>query len=757
MKKFAQILIIALLLTGAGRVWAITAITENGPEQITIERLAYRSFGIGNISTENLRQSLSLNTGADRAAIQNEIVARSYGDEALANTLRTHYQQAWHDATYGGTTGPHGFDQDGNLYNRDTGKTFRPVEVPAANNLPECSLTELGNCVLLIFSWTGQILVWLFGRIVWVANELFDYSINLSVRDFGQYADMDGVAKAWRTARNLVNVSFIFVLLYVAIGTILRLDSVNGKKLLSKIIIAALLVNFSAFFTRIMIDASNVVANQFYTAAAGGEVTTFKAPDITSKLTGANSDAFLTMKSGFGNRPGEDNGWWNQFGSLLSSYFGQIVLMLVSSTVLFAGAFMFLARTIVLIFIIVLSPLAFLGFAIGGELGKIAGDWRKKLVNQLIFAPVYMLLIYLTIQVLSDVRGKVDPQAGPISTLIFFAIVNGMMIAALLAAKSLGVAGAAGATKLGGSLTGYGSKVIGRTAGGFAGGTARGLYGGIKQTFTGKDASGKVASRLQGLGMALSSPASGVAVGAKAGAKAVQTGGSFIRTATAMTKKPGQTINEGIADITGIKIMGATRDDEKEAAKRAKEEKEAESKLKSEANQEKAKQIAEKIDNKTIVSGSAEEKLAEDQLRKMPTKDIVKLDPDTMVKLGHMFSEGQMKAIEKNEDITADTVEKVTNAREQQIETLESTINSNRGSRGGAVTNTVQQTSLSLIAKMINELDNKDVNYNSTLETIADNLGLVKLDGLRNTREIKRDRLTLIRNRMATNGLTPLP
>src|SRR3972149_11518169 len=57
---------------------------------------------------------------------------------------------------------------------------------------------------------------------------------------------------------------FIFVLLYVAIGTILGLSKVNWKKTLVLIVIAALLINFSLFFTKIIVDASNILAWAFY-------------------------------------------------------------------------------------------------------------------------------------------------------------------------------------------------------------------------------------------------------------------------------------------------------------------------------------------------------------------------------------------------------------------------------------------------------------------------------------------------------------
>ncbi|MEK7650788.1 MAG: hypothetical protein AAB364_02900 [Patescibacteria group bacterium] len=461
MKKFAQILIIALLLTGAGRVWALDLTFPDGS---VIQNIDPTPEAI-----------LALRTNGGDKFLTPEVLQKNLDDLktylATLDPSTTKYNETQRDIA-----------AIQSAKERITKGTEGNVYDPTGGGIPECSLTQLGNCILRTMAWLGQILVWLFSWLVWAANIIFNISINISVREFTQYANLPGVVGAWKICRNLVNISFIFVLLYVAIGTILRLDSVNGKKLLSKIIIAALLVNFSAFFTKIGIDASNVVANQFYTAAAGDRPLSFGAPDISSALTAADTNAFFSLKTAFHTTGSEFGGLWDQMGALLGSYFGQIVLMLVTTTVLLAGALMFLARTVVLIFIIVLSPLAFLGFAIGGELGKMASDWRKKLINQLIFAPVYLLLIYLTIQVVTSggpdgLVGLVGTEAGLISSLVVFAIVNGLMIGSLLAAKNLGVAGAGAASGSLKALKKLGGSVAGGATFGMAGFAARNTLG----------------------------------------------------------------------------------------------------------------------------------------------------------------------------------------------------------------------------------------------------------------------------------------
>ena len=64
--------------------------------------------------------------------------------------------------------------------------------------------------------------------------------------------------------RDLANMFFIFILLYIAIATILEIAAYNAKALLARLIIVALLLNFSLFFTRVIIDASNIWGSAFY-------------------------------------------------------------------------------------------------------------------------------------------------------------------------------------------------------------------------------------------------------------------------------------------------------------------------------------------------------------------------------------------------------------------------------------------------------------------------------------------------------------
>lgn len=68
----------------------------------------------------------------------------------------------------------------------------------------------------------------------------------------------------WVVVRDLANIFFILILLYAAMQIILDIGNGSSKKIVASVILIALLVNFSLFFTKVVIDSSNIAALIFY-------------------------------------------------------------------------------------------------------------------------------------------------------------------------------------------------------------------------------------------------------------------------------------------------------------------------------------------------------------------------------------------------------------------------------------------------------------------------------------------------------------
>src|SRR3989344_3723233 len=115
----------------------------------------------------------------------------------------------------------------------------------------------IGCCILQVFFilWQASALV------ATLAGHFLDFFIYYAT-DSASYINTF-VSKAWGAVRDVANIFFIIALLYVAIKTILGLNVTDNKKLISAVIIVGLIINFSLFTTKVVIDGSNILAKIF--------------------------------------------------------------------------------------------------------------------------------------------------------------------------------------------------------------------------------------------------------------------------------------------------------------------------------------------------------------------------------------------------------------------------------------------------------------------------------------------------------------
>ena len=95
-------------------------------------------------------------------------------------------------------------------------------------------------------------------------------AVNLSLN--GPAYALTFISTGWTTARDLANMAFLFILIYIAFTIMLEAETSGTMSLLAGVIVIALLVNFSFFFTRIVIDAGNILSIQFYNSITAPSV-----------------------------------------------------------------------------------------------------------------------------------------------------------------------------------------------------------------------------------------------------------------------------------------------------------------------------------------------------------------------------------------------------------------------------------------------------------------------------------------------------
>ena len=71
------------------------------------------------------------------------------------------------------------------------------------------------------------------------------------------------INEGWRVVRDLVNVVFILGLIMIGLAMILRLENYGNRRMVAKLIIMAVLVNFSLVIGLAILDVANAMTNTF--------------------------------------------------------------------------------------------------------------------------------------------------------------------------------------------------------------------------------------------------------------------------------------------------------------------------------------------------------------------------------------------------------------------------------------------------------------------------------------------------------------
>jgi len=339
---------------------------------------------------------------------------------------------------------------------------------------------------------------WLLGLAAITLDSTVYYTVVHMGAVVGGVNGLSAIGVAWRVLRDIGNILLIFGFVALGITTILQVDWYgSGMKMLPKLLLAAIFINFSLFVSQAAIDAGNIFATQFYTQINGG---TQASPTPVGLST---LDAI--QQEGISNKIMGQLGLQTMYGDVLTNpdilkgqniwlvgAFGTI-LFLVAAFVFFSLAFVLVARFVILVLLIIVAPIGFAGLAVP-KLTGLADRWWKMLFEQVITAPVLLLMLYVALAVITDAQflrgfggtdtnqssagwlgfiGNSDGNVSLASTagmMLSFLVAMGLLLAVTMMSKQLSAFGAGTATKWGGKLSfgaaGFvGRRTIGRTSG----------------------------------------------------------------------------------------------------------------------------------------------------------------------------------------------------------------------------------------------------------------------------------------------------
>ncbi len=230
--------------------------------------------------------------------------------------------------------------------------------------------------IILAFGWLCGIIASAIGSL-----GVFLISIIIEIAQFNHFTDIPAVVQGWSLVRDICNMFFVLVFLIIAFATILRIESYNAKRALPKLLIMAVLINFSRMIFAFLIDFSQIVMLTFTSQIKGGYmVNAFNM----QKLGSLESD----LKEGANS--------WAVVTALILSVVAAFVTLVVLVILLAA----LLMRIIMLWIYIILSPLVFLGFAFPAIRGYVSRIWQD-FVKQLILGPILGFFLWLGLGIIN--------------------------------------------------------------------------------------------------------------------------------------------------------------------------------------------------------------------------------------------------------------------------------------------------------------------------------------------------------------------
>ncbi len=301
----------------------------------------------------------------------------------------------------------------------------------------------------------GWVVCPLVGFLASVADSSFTFlSDNFLQVDTETVSVNGGTYQAWSIMRTVANVAFVISFLIIIFSQLTGTGIANYgiKKMLPRLVIAAILVNISFFVCQIAVDLSNILGvglkGVFESIGGGLGSAQYSAGDETNNWVG-----IATIVLG-----GTAIVWSLGISVLLPFLIGAVVALVMIFLIL-------VVRQVLIILLVVLSPLAFVAFLLPNT-EQYFTKWRKMFVGLLVVFPMIGLLFgasALASDILKDVYG--DGEGGNIIGQIVAAgvLVLPLFLLPSMLKGSLSAAGSIGA-KLNGLSDRFSKGARSRTA-----------------------------------------------------------------------------------------------------------------------------------------------------------------------------------------------------------------------------------------------------------------------------------------------------
>jgi hypothetical protein len=265
-------------------------------------------------------------------------------------------------------------------------------------------LTSIGSGVI------GLALTAVFYFLQYIASQLFVFATQIAGYFLAfNFRIMDPtnsiVQTGWQIVRDIANLGFVLVIIIMAVATIIRVDEAYGaKKLLPKLIAAAILINFSLAIAGVFINFSHTLTNYFFAPIAGSQAGSsgWKAKNVVNAIGGAFQPQALFTEPAEPSplNPEDQVGAMEGISMTLlmngAAMAFTTIFTLIAAFVMFTFGLLLLVRFVYLSFLLIIVPIVWLFWvfpALSGQYSK----WWSNFLNWVFFAPAAAFFFYVAL------------------------------------------------------------------------------------------------------------------------------------------------------------------------------------------------------------------------------------------------------------------------------------------------------------------------------------------------------------------------
>ncbi len=297
--------------------------------------------------------------------------------------------------------------------------------------------------------------------LLWTAGVILESSQNVLTRvtDINFYNQLSGFSNKPETGRvsqesgyniirQICNTILVIILLFIALGTILRVESYNYKYLLVKLVVAAILINFSGMIAGIVLDFSHVIMSMGRFTENIQEIGTKiqENSQIMKEYTN-NIDLGDFSSDTSGNLIENMTRTISRFN--VNMILASIMMLILGITVLAVSLFLVI-RTVSLWFLFTLAPLAF-AFYVLPNTRVMSLKWWDAFLRYAFTGPLLFFLLFLTVVISKNLEIEPEPAVVGTDKFIFFSDSGSLLSylfmvvllwASVFLSRSLSIAGA---------------------------------------------------------------------------------------------------------------------------------------------------------------------------------------------------------------------------------------------------------------------------------------------------------------------------